>query len=77
MHEGKQERNDEGTYPSKKEELCAETSQQVGYATRQSDNIPHIGTIEKEKLILLLIMQMMRIDQSEKEENGHTETEGI
>ena len=42
-------------------EFVAGAFKQVGYATRQSDNIPHIGTVEKEKLILLLIMQMMRI----------------
>ena len=69
--------NDESPHPSIQEELCAETAQQIGYATRHTDNLPHVGAIEEEELKLFLIMQMMRIDQSEKEENGHTEEERI
>ena len=39
-------------------------------------NVPHIRAVEEEKLILLLIMQMMRIGQSEKEKDRHTEENG-
>jgi hypothetical protein len=36
-------------------------------------NIPHIGAVEEKQLVLFLIMQMMRIGQSEKEQNCQTE----
>ena len=75
MHRREQKRNDKSTHPGIKEKLCAEASQQVGNATWQPDDVPHVCAIEKEKLILLLIMQMMRIGQSEEEEDGHTEKE--
>jgi hypothetical protein len=55
--------------------LCAEASQQVGYATWQPDNFPRIVSVEEEKLILLLKMQMMRIGQPKKEQDCHTEKE--
>ena len=75
MYCREQQRNDQCAHPGKKKELRAEASQQVGYATRLLNDLPHIGTIEEEKLKLLLIMQMMRIGQSEKEKNRHTEKE--
>ena len=38
-----------------------------------TDNIPDVVAVEEEQLELLLIMQMMGIGQSEKEQDGHTE----
>ena len=75
LHSREQKRNDSSPHPCKKEVLCAETSQQIGYTTWVLHNIPHISTVKEEELILLLIMQMMRIGQSEEEEDGHTEEE--
>ena len=75
MHRREQRRNDQRTHPGIDEKLRAETSQQVGYTTRQLNYIPNIITVEKEKLKLFLIMQMMRIGQSEKEEDCQSEKE--
>ena len=65
-----------GNLACKKENLGAEASQQVGYATWQLDDFPDVGAVEDEKLELLLIMQMMGIDPPEKEKDRHTEKEG-
>jgi hypothetical protein len=65
--------NDGCTYPGIEEELRTETPEQVGDASGLPDNLPHIRAIEDEKLVLLLIVQVMRIGQSEKEEDSHTE----
>ena len=35
-------------------------------------DIPHIGAVKEKQLILLLIVQMVRIGQSEKEKDRHT-----
>ena len=75
LHRREQQRDDECAHPGKEEELCAETSQQVGDTARLPDNLPHVGAVEEEQLELLLIMQMMRIGQSEEEQDGHTEQE--
>ena len=77
LHRREQERNDEGPHPGIEEELCAEASQQVGNAPRQLNNLPHVSAVEEEKLVLFLIMQMVRIGQSEKEEDGHVEKKRI
>ena len=50
----------------KEEKLCAEAPEQIGYASWQLHYFPHIVAVKKEKLKLLLIMQMLRIGQSEK-----------
>ena len=73
MYCREQQCNDKSPYPGKKEELRAEAPKQVGYATWKTDNLPHVCAVEKEKLVLFLIMQMMRIGQSEKEEDSHAE----
>ena len=76
MHCREQQRHDKSSYPGKKEKLCAEAAQPVGHSTELTDNFPHVGTIEEKQLVLLLIMQMVRIGQSEKEKHCHTEKEG-
>ena len=73
LHSRKQQRNDKSPYPGIEEELRTEAPQQVGHATGMPDDLPDVVTVEEEKLVLLLIMQMMRIGQSEKEQDGHTE----
>jgi len=65
--------NDGSAYPGIEEELRTETSEQVGNASGLPDYLPHIRVVEEEKLVLLLKMQMMRIGQSEKEQDSHTE----
>jgi hypothetical protein len=67
LHCRKQDSNDKRSHPSIKEKLRAEPPQQVGHTSRQLDHIPYIGAVEEEKLKLLLIMEMVRIGQSEKE----------
>ena len=61
--------------PRKQEKLGTEASQQIGYTTWLPNNLPDIAVIEEKQLILLLIMQMVRIDQSEEKENSHTKEE--
>ena len=73
LHRREQERNDKGPHPCIEEELRAEASQQVCHATRLPDDLPRVGAVEEEELVLLLIMQMVRICQSEEEQDRHTE----
>ena len=68
-----QERDDDGSHPGIKEELRREASQQVGDATRVADDVPHIVAVEEEQLELLLIVQVVRVRQSEEEEDRRTE----
>jgi hypothetical protein len=73
LYRREQNGNDGSAYPGIEEELRAETSEQVGNASGLQDYLPHIRAVEEEKLVLLLIVQMMRIGQSEKDEDSHTE----
>ena len=60
-------------HPGEKEELSTESSQQVGNTAWLFYYITYVITIEQEQLELLLIMEMMRIGQSEKQDYSHTE----
>ena len=73
MYRREQNGNDGSAYPGIEEELRAETSEQVGDASGLPDYLPHVGVVEEEELVLLLIVQVMRIGQSEKEQDSHTE----
>ena len=73
MYRREQNGNDGSAYPGIEEELRTETPEQVGDASGLPDYLPHICAVEEKKLVLLLIVQMMRIGQSEKEQDGHTE----
>ena len=73
MYRREQNGNDGCAYPGIEEELRTEAPQQVGHTTGMPDDLPDVVTVEEEKLVLLLIMQVMRIGQSEKEQDGHTE----
>jgi hypothetical protein len=75
LYRREQNGDDGGAHPGIEEELRTEPSEQVGNASRQPYNFPHIRVVEEEQLKLLLKMQMMRIGQSEKEEDSHTEQE--
>ena len=73
MYRREQNGDDGSAYPGIEEKLRAETSEQVGNASWLPDYLPHVGVVEEEQLKLLLKMQMMRIGQSEKEQDSHTE----
>ena len=75
MYRREQNGNDGSAHPGIEEKLRTETSEQIGNASGLPDNLPHVGVVKEEKLVLLLIVQMMRIGQSEKEEDSHTEQE--
>ena len=77
LHCRKQKCYDKRSHPCKKEELGAETPQQVGDTPRLPNNLPHVCTIEEEQLVLLLVMQMMWIGQSEKEKDRYSEKKCI
>jgi hypothetical protein len=73
LYRREQNGDDGSAYPGIEQKLRTDASEQVGNASGLPDYLPHVGVVEEEELVLLLIVQVMRIGQSEKEQDSHTE----
>ena len=76
LQEHQQHRKHGSSRPGEEKELCDKGSQVIGNATGFNGQIHEIISRGKEKLKLLMVMQVVRIHQSKEQENGQPEQPG-